>query len=291
MVVLLSIENDSLKEQLAAFTDPQEPPSEPTDFFNKKPPLNAQEPSDEPPTESPLWPPAPSGEYAHLFPDLYAVVPQSEIEHYEENPHYIYMTFDDGPNYMTRAILDHLQKTDIKATFFVVPSESRAGLLRQIRDEGHAIGVHSYSHAFTEVYSSVEAYLEDFHKARELIYEQTGIWSDFFRFPGGSRNDYNKEVRADIITEMHRRGFVYFDWNVDSNDVRGATHDTMLREVRLEIAANFERGERSIVLFHDAATYTSWVVGNLIEKLQESTTPYEFRTINMNTKPHMWHGS
>ena len=40
-----------------------------------------------------------------------------------------------------------------------------------------------------------------------------GAAPQVFRFPGGSVNAYNGATYRDIISEMVRRGFVYFDWN------------------------------------------------------------------------------
>ena len=69
----------------------------------------------------------------------------------------------------------------------------------------------------------MEAYLDDFHEAWDIIYDATGIKTEIFRFPGGSVNDFNTETRDKIIQEMTRRGFRYYDWNVESGDVDGAT--------------------------------------------------------------------
>ncbi|MCL1880947.1 MAG: polysaccharide deacetylase family protein [Oscillospiraceae bacterium] len=238
--------------------------------------------------EMSVWPPEPFGEFGELFTELYATVPPWEVELIEYSANNIYLTFDDGPNHMTNTILNHLRDNDVSATFFVIPRDTTQTIMRRIHDEGHAIGVHSYSHVLHEIYESVEAFLEDFNQARTLIYEQTGMMSDIFRFPGGSVNSYNSDVREDIITEMERRGFVYFDWNVDSDDVGGASYDRMLRDIPQYINTNFEEGERSIVLFHDAAPFTTWVLGDLLSVLQRSPNGYSFETLCINTVPHQW---
>lgn len=59
------------------------------------------------------------------------------------------LTFDDGPwPRYTREILQMLAAADIKATFFMVGQEVRAHseIAREVRDAGHAIGNHSWSH-------------------------------------------------------------------------------------------------------------------------------------------------
>lgn len=82
-----------------------------------------------------------------------------------------------------------------------------------------------------KIYASVDAFLEDFNEAYEIVLEATGKAPDIYRFPGGSVNDYNEKARDDIIAEMDRRGFTYFDWNVDSNDWQGYGWTTLYTNV------------------------------------------------------------
>jgi peptidoglycan/xylan/chitin deacetylase (PgdA/CDA1 family) len=294
LVTLLSIENNSLREQLAEFTATQDT-SGISDTSGTSGTPGHSEPSptttealEPPPPPEPQWPPEPTGDFAGLFPELYATVAPWDIELVEDSPRHVYLTFDDGPNNDTSTILNRLREHGVSATFFVIPRESTVRIMQRIHEEGHAIGVHSYSHVFNEIYSSVEAFLEDFDKARTLIYEQTGVLSDIFRFPGGSVNDFNRNTREDIIAEMTRRGFVYFDWNVDSDDVRGSGYDRMLANVPRAIHSNFDNGQRSIVLFHDSAPQTTWVIRHIIDRLQSHANDYEFRALCINTRPHMW---
>ena len=78
----------------------------------------------------------------------------------------VYLTFDDGPSDNTEEILDILKKYDVKATFFVVGNTSEHGqeLLKRIVEDGHSIGIHSYSHKYSSIYDSEEAFFEDFNK-------------------------------------------------------------------------------------------------------------------------------
>jgi len=295
LVILFAIENKNLKRQLEEYEalrnigETTDNVSDTTDTDT----VNATDETTEGDTSpQDVWPPAPSGEYAGMFPDLYAVNAPWELVLDEDAGGHVYLTFDDGPNdnapnYKTTEILNYLKEKDVSATFFVVPRESSASVLRRIDAEGHTIGVHSYTHAYEQIYESVEAFLEDFNQARTLIYEQTGILSDIFRYPGGSINDYNKDTRADIIAEMERRGFICFDWNVDSNDTK-ASYDTMIQEVPKKIHENYDAGRRSIVLFHDNSAHGSWVVRPLIKLLDEHQNEYEFRTLSPNVRALRW---
>ena len=49
----------------------------------------------------------------------------------------------------------------MKATFFVVGKEGYNDQYRRIVEEGHTLGMHSYSHVYRDIYESVEAYGQD----------------------------------------------------------------------------------------------------------------------------------
>lgn len=221
----------------------------------------------------------PVNEYEALYTDLTVPVPTQYVR--EEGT--IYLTFDDGPSQNTYSVLHYLDQYDIKATFFVVPQRTDEcyTLMKQIVDKGHSIGVHSASHEYEKIYASVEAYLEDFNEAWQMIYEATGVKTHIFRFPGGSKNDFNEATRDAIIEEMTRRGFRYYDWNVDSNDAGGATWTEMYNSIPADIAGNY----RSVVLMHDSAQRenTVYVLEDILRVL--TNEGYKFDKINNNTQP------
>lgn len=89
--------------------------------------------------------------YTRLYPGLY--VSAEEDEKQGDTPDTVqikkaYLTFDDGPSGVTPRILDVLDELGVKATFFVIGRNSEADVktLRRIHEEGHTIGLHSYSH-------------------------------------------------------------------------------------------------------------------------------------------------
>ena len=224
--------------------------------------------------------------YELLYPELYALG-TGDIQYKEDKDH-VYLTFDDGPSKYTENILYYLDLYEIKATFFVVPdgTETCNNRLKRIAEEGHTIGIHTACHEYDKIYSSVESYLDDFNLAYNRIYEATGIKCNLFRFPGGSKNDYNKEHRDEIIEEMTRRGFIYFDWNVDSRDAMGADWTEMYNTVLSETADV----PRAIILMHDynGGYNTILVLEDIIraliadsrnftmDKLSEAVRPIQF---------------
>ena len=221
--------------------------------------------------------------YEALYPDLYADVPEDIV--YNMDMDYVYLTFDDGPSKYTDSILDYLKLYDLKATFFVVPdgSADSSAKLRRIADAGHTIGIHTATHEYKKIYASVEAYLEDFKIAYDRVYEATGIKCTLFRFPGGSINDYNTEIRDDLIAEMTRRGFIYFDWNVDSNDAMGATWTEMYNTVLKQTAD----ANRAVILMHDynGGWNTILVLEDIIKALVSDKRGYKLDRLTEYVKP------
>ena len=196
-------------------------------------------------------------EYTALYPDFYA--PEWEGEKVSGGK-LCYLTFDDGPSPNTDRILDTLGRYGVKATFFVVGNSARSAAaqerMRRIVAEGHTLAMHSWSHDYKKVYSSVEGFLEDFYQLYQYIHQVTGEYPALFRFPGGSINGYDRGVYQEIIAEMTRRGFVYFDWNASAQDA------TVHPRPAWEISADCLRGigrELVVVLAHDSAARSTTV--------------------------------
>lgn len=165
----------------------------------------------------------------------------------------VYLTFDDGPSSNTNAILDILKEYDVKATFFVVGKTDEASkeAYKRIVAEGHTLGMHSYSHKYDEIYQSKESFTEDLSRLQEYLYEVTGVWSRYYRFPGGSSNTVSKVDMQELIAWMNESGIIYYDWNTASGDAvsRQLPKDTIVENC-LE---NLDRQSECMILMHDAA--------------------------------------
>jgi len=164
----------------------------------------------------------------------------------------VYLTFDDGPSDRTRQILDILDEYHVKATFFVVgkTDDTYRQLYQEIVDRGHLLGMHSYSHKYSNIYSSPEAFEADLEQIQQLLLEETGIESKVYRFPGGSSNTVSRTDIQTFIKMLSERGIVYYDWNVSAGDAQSGyrSKDQIVRNVVSGVAAQ----EHSIVLMHDA---------------------------------------
>lgn len=224
----------------------------------------------------------PTYSYQEDYPELYAE-PAAAFEDYSGEKPVVYLTFDDGPSANTETVLNILKANNIKATFFVVNSDVAAHqyLYKRIVDEGHTIGIHTYSHQYTNIYSSVDAYLADFNMMFEKVYNLTGVRPSIFRFPGGSINVYNQQLYVELIAEMMRRGFTYYDWNVSSGDA-GTTFTS--GAIQSAVIAGIGNREKSIVLMHDSSSKqaTAAALQNIIDALKDT---HEFRPLNNTIQP------
>ncbi len=202
----------------------------------------------------------------------------------------IYLTFDDGPSYLTPRVLEVLREYDVKATFFVTGMNPQcAGYIRQAKEEGHTIGMHSYSHSYEKIYGSIQAYYEDLEQISNVCMEQIGYVPRYIRFPGGSSNSVSQHYCPGIMTlltrDVQERGYRYYDWNAECGDGEGD-----LPAAELERRAESVDGINHIMLLcHDGNGKESTVeaLPEIISFYQAHG--YEFRAID-NESETLHHG-
>lgn len=183
----------------------------------------------------------------------------------------VYLTFDDGPSAETDRILDILKEYNVKATFFVIgkTDENSVKAYQRIVEEGHTLGMHSYSHQYAQVYASREAFEDDLTSLQDYLFSITGMESTFYRFPGGSSNKASKIPMSDLIQCLEERNITYFDWNVSSGDASGTqlSSQTIINNVMSGINGKLKN---YVVLFHDSAAKKTTVdaLPEILEQLQ-----------------------
>ena len=201
----------------------------------------------------------------------------------------ICLTFDDGPSdEVTDKILDTLAIYGVKATFFTCDyGEEGAKRIKRMINEGHTVAMHTLSHDYGKLYTTVDGFMNEIHKQQEKIYNDTGYKPTFLRFPGGSSNTISENYASGIMTalaaKVHEEGLEYFDWNADSGDARanGVDPDTLYRNFVNEI----EHDRTNIVLMHDINSKytTAQALPRMIEYGLENG--YEFTAITNSTPP------
>ena len=178
----------------------------------------------------------------------------------------IYLTFDDGPRMgTTNVILDILKEENVKATFFVTmkgPDE----LIKREYDEGHTVALHSASHDYSYIYSSVDNYFNDLKIVHDRVLNITGYDSRIIRFPGGSSNTISRRYQNGIMSyltkEVLNRSYRYFDWNISSGDA-GETTDS--HEVVKNVTTKLSHDKVNVILMHDIKSYTRDALKEIIE--------------------------
>lgn len=125
--------------------------------------------------------------------------------------------------------------------------------IKQAKEAGHTIGLHTYTHDYANIYSSTNAYFQDLDKISSLVEELTGTKANVIRFPGGSSNtiseNYSKDIMPSLIQGVLERGYQYFDWNVTSGDASGINVDASY----IISQSCTEDANQINLLFHDAA--------------------------------------
>lgn len=220
-------------------------------------------------------------DYVSLYPNLYAD-PKTEWEEHIEGQKICYLTFDDGPSQNTLSVLDTLDEKQIKATFFVIGeeialSEENKEILKEIVKRGHLIGLHTYCHDYRTIYSSVDAFLSDYEKVFNMIEEITGQRPYIYRFPGGSSNCFVRRFKKELMTEMERRGFIFYDWNVSGEDAVGAPTTYSIKK---NINKDLTKYSFPVVLLHDGYSnqLTAKILPSILDAIKEKG--YEFGTLD-----------
>lgn len=165
----------------------------------------------------------------------------------------IYLTFDDGPESgITETVLNILNKYNAKATFFCTGEnvEKHPSLVQLIKNDGHSIGNHTYSHV-NGLNIDYKTYVDDVNRGKEIIQ------SDLFRPPGGMLTLFK-------FLKLHKNNKIIL-WNISSNDTNP---DTNWEKHCLRMVKMTKPG--SIVLFHfshEHAKSTKAILSNYIEEV------------------------
>ena len=167
-------------------------------------------------------------------------------------------------------IISELKQYNVKATFFVIgkTDDLSKEMYKKIVEEGHTLGMHSYSHKYSVIYDSMSAFEQDFNQIHDYLKEVTGVDCKYYRFPGGSSNQVSNSDMREFIRYLNDRGITYYDWNVSSGDAtsQAYTADELIQNVMGDVT----KYKTSVVLMHDSAVKPATVeaLPALIEQLQ-----------------------
>lgn len=167
----------------------------------------------------------------------------------------VYLTLDDGPSQNTPRILNILQNEAVHATFFVIGTqvEKFPDYLKQEYAQGNAIGNHTYSHNYADIYRSPQDFLASIKKNEDLIYNLIGIRPPIIRTPGGTQGNFH----VGYYNAVDAAGYLVYDWNVSTGDAAAplVPAEQLVRNVESQVPGK----DRVIMLMHDAAGKTTTV--------------------------------
>lgn len=187
-----------------------------------------------------------------------------------EDQKVIYLTFDDGPSEYTEELLNVLDEYNAKVTFFITNGdEEYHDMITEAYERGHTIGVHSFSHDVSEVYSSTRAFYDDLQWIQNLAVMKTDVVPNILRFPYGTGNtiseSYEKGIMSDLTSTIHMHNYTYCDWNVNSDDCGEAQTEAEVVSNVINGIQELDEGEAPIVLMHDVNEHTVDAVDDIVE--------------------------
>ncbi|MBB5080127.1 polysaccharide deacetylase family protein [Nonomuraea endophytica] len=168
------------------------------------------------------------------------------------------LTFDDGPQPpYTGQVLDVLERYGVRATFFCVGlnAGAHAEEIARMREQGHAVGNHTWSHPFLPELSRAQLAEQIERTGAAIAGAGGGRAPVLFRPPYGSRN-------AEVMGWLRELGTTVVLWDVEPFDwaMPGA------REIAEIVLGQVRPG--SIILLHDGGGDRSQTVGSLAPMIE-----------------------
>lgn len=205
-----------------------------------------------------------------LYADVIRGIDTPENMAGEGDEHLVYLTFNCEVGDNTLKILDVLDKHQIKATFFVSgdTNEELIPIYQRIVNDGHTLGMHSYSNQYSTIYTSTDAFYNDYKQISDFLFETCGIRSEYYRFPGGSGNEISNVDMAEFVHILNEEQITFYDWNVSAGD---AAFDYTADDVVNNVTDGVANYKTSVVLLHDGEDKSTTVqaLEPLIEQLND----------------------
>ena len=184
----------------------------------------------------------------------------------------IYLTFDCGyENGYTPAILDALEKHNVKAAFFVVGNylETSPDLVKRMVEEGHIVGNHTYHHPDMSQISDPASFQEEITSLEKKYQEITGLeMQKFYRPPQGKYSESNLKMAQELGYQTVFWSLAYVDWYVDQHPTQEEAYAKLLPRIH----------PGAVVLLHSTSKTNAEILDDLLTKWEQEG--YTFGTLN-----------
>ena len=175
----------------------------------------------------------------------------------------IYLTFDCGyENGYTPAILDALEKHNVKAAFFVVGNylETSPDLVKRMVEEGHIVGNHTYHHPDMSQISDPASFQEEITSLEKKYQEITGLeMQKFYRPPQGKYSESNLKMAQELGYQTVFWSLAYVDWYVDQQPTQEEAYAKLLPRIH----------PGAVVLLHSTSKTNAEILDDLLTKWEQ----------------------
>lgn len=179
------------------------------------------------------------------------------------------ITFDDGPHTeQTPKVLKVLKQNNVQACFFLIGSKitNNESIVRQIIEEGHLVGNHSYSHTNAFPLYSKKRMFADLMLCQQKLEEITKETNHLFRPPFGVTN-------PTIGCAVRQIGMKAIGWSIRSLDTQINSTEKILKRVRKQLHPG------AIILLHDFLPQSDLLLDEILKLLKEEG--YSIRRLDL----------
>lgn len=184
----------------------------------------------------------------------------SLIANYKVADNQVAITFDDGPHPdFTPKVLELLREHNVKASFFCIGKniEKYPELFKQIVNDGHTIGNHTYSHSNGTGFMKTSDLIVELQKTNAIIKKISGLDVKFFRPPFGVTNPRLKRALKNVDLQS-------IAWSIRSLDTTSKPKELILNS----ISKRLTKGD--VVLLHDTSNKSVEILEQLLLFLKQN---------------------
>lgn len=169
------------------------------------------------------------------------------------------ITFDDGPDpVQTPKVLQVLREQQAPACFFCIGHKVRSNeqLIRQIIEEGHLVGNHSFDHTNLFPLYSLPRMKKDLQACQFALEQVTSQKIRLFRPPFGVTN-------PTVAKAVRLLGYTPVGWNIRTLDTQRPSREKILRHIRRKLRPG------SVVLLHDRLPESDLLLMEILKLIKE----------------------